>query len=207
MPADHPSPAPPEPTRRAHAIAAATGALLALTALIGAPVGSAEVRAPAHPGASTEVSPAHPAADTADTADTAAAHAAPVADARVVSAFRPPARRWSAGHRGVDLAAAPGDPVLAPAPGVVTFQGVVVDRSVVVLTHPDGLRTSLEPVVGSLPLGSTVVRGDVVGAVEDRPGHCPERCVHWGVRRGQDYLDPLSLLAGAGPVVLLPVPP
>jgi hypothetical protein len=36
------------------------------------------------------------------------------------------------------------------------------------------------------------------------PG-CPvAACLHWGLRRGADYLDPLALL-GLGPVRLLPV--
>lgn len=207
MPVDRHAPAPPTPCvlhRRARAIAATTGALLALVVLLGAPTGSAEVPSGTHPVAGAAVTVAHPVAGMVDTA--AATCTAPVPVARVIAVFRSPAQRWSAGHRGVDLAASPGDPVLSPAPGVVTFQGVVVDRSVVVITHVDGLRTSLEPVVGVLAPGATVTQGEVVGVVEDRAGHCPERCVHWGVRRGQVYLDPLGLLAGAGPVVLLPVP-
>ena len=38
-----------------------------------------------------------------------------------------------------------------------------------------------------------------------RPGHadCPGACLHWGVRRGAEYLDPLALVA-TGHVRLLP---
>ncbi|MFD7309842.1 murein hydrolase activator EnvC family protein [Promicromonospora sp. NPDC059942] len=132
--------------------------------------------------------------------------------------FDPPAEEWGAGHRGVDLAAAAGARVLSPGPGVVTFAGQVARRGVVVVTHPDGLRSSLEPVAASVPVGTAVAAGTAVGVVEagaDEPGagatdpgttqnHCaPRSCVHWGVRRGERYIDPLSLL-DRPPIVLLP---
>lgn len=130
----------------------------------------------------------------------------PVADAVLVSWFRAPQQQWSAGHRGVDLAAPAGTAVHSPADGVVSFSSVVVDRSVVVVTHPDGLRSTLEPVVGELAEGTVVAGGQRLGVVQDVAGHCDEACLHWGVRRGESYLDPLSLLGGGGPVVLLPEP-
>ena len=121
----------------------------------------------------------------------------------VLRLFDPPAHRWSPGHRGVDLACDDGI-VGAPGGGVISFSGTVVDRGVVTITHADGLRTSLEPVADAPPAGTTVRAGDPVGVVES-VGHCRRACVHWGVRRGETYLDPLSLL-GREPVVLLPVP-
>jgi len=135
---------------------------------------------------------------------TSVPYRAPVEGA-VLRLFDAPAQRWSSGHRGVDLAAGVGEVVRSPAAGVVSFSGTVVDRGVVTITHPDGLRSSLEPVVGAPVAGTTVDAGDEVGTVQ-RSGHCArEACVHWGVRRGQTYLDPLELL-GVDPVVLLPVP-
>ncbi|PVU81862.1 M23 family peptidase [Cellulomonas sp. WB94] len=124
----------------------------------------------------------------------------------VVRAFEPPPAPWAAGHRGVDLAASDGAPVLAPGDGIVTFAGPVAGRPVVVVSHPDGLRSSLEPVVGSVPVGTSVTRGQVVGTLADVVTHCaPRQCVHWGVRDGETYLDPMSLLPIHGPVVLLPL--
>lgn len=129
--------------------------------------------------------------------------------------FDPPEQEWGAGHRGVDLVAPAGSPVLSPGPGVVTFAGQVALRGVVVVTHPDGLRSSLEPVAASVPVGTAVTAGATIGVVEgaqanDGDGttanHCaPRSCVHWGVRRGERYLDPLSLL-DRPPIVLLPGP-
>lgn len=131
----------------------------------------------------------------------------------VVRLFDPPEKEWGAGHRGVDLTAPKGSRVLSPGPGVVTFVGQVARRGVVVVTHPDGLRTSLEPVAASVPVGAAVAAGSVIGVVEGgtgdpadgaTPNHCaPQSCVHWGVRRGERYIDPLSLL-DRPPIVLLP---
>lgn len=122
--------------------------------------------------------------------------------------FDPPEHEWGPGHRGVDLTAATGAAVVSPGPGVVTFAGPVARRGVVVVTHPDGLRTSLEPVAASVAAGTAVAAGTVIGVVESSggaaPGHCaPRSCVHWGVRRGERYIDPLSLL-DRPPIVLLP---
>jgi len=138
-------------------------------------------------------------------------HVRPVPGA-VVHRFDPPAAAWTAGHRGVDLAADLGDPVGSPGPGLVTFAGQVGGKQVVVVKHPDGLRSTLEPVDASVAPGGTVVAGQVVGtltaapATADNPGHCaPDHCLHWGVRRGEAYLDPLTLLGAAPPIVLLPL--
>lgn len=127
--------------------------------------------------------------------------AAPV---RVVRPFAGPAQPWAPGHRGVDLAAPVGTPVLAPAAGTVTVSGTVVDRGVVTIVHADGRRSSLEPVSPQVVVGQHVEAGQVVGTVSGERSHCAGSCLHWGVRDGQAYLDPLTLLPGAGPVVLLP---
>ncbi|MGO1318307.1 MAG: M23 family metallopeptidase [Cellulomonadaceae bacterium] len=120
----------------------------------------------------------------------------------VLRPFDPPPQPWLAGHRGVDLRASAGV-VLAPADGRVSFAGPVVDRGVLVLEHPDGLRSSFEAVATALTVGAAVRRGQVVAQVEPS-GHCPEHaCVHWGVRAGERYLDPMTLL-GHVRVVLLP---
>lgn len=132
---------------------------------------------------------------------------APVAGVlRVVNSFRAPTSPWAAGHRGVDLEVAVGTEVLTPATGTVSFSGVVVDRGVVTITHPNGLRSSLEPVEPLVRIGDQVKAGQAIGLVSAVPGHCaPTVCLHWGVRRGATYLDPIGLLRGFGPIVLLPI--
>jgi murein DD-endopeptidase MepM/ murein hydrolase activator NlpD len=124
-----------------------------------------------------------------------------------LSRFDPPDVRWGSGHRGVDLGASVGQPVLAPTDGVVAFRGVVVDRGVLVVTTLDGMRTTFEPVDSELAVGTAVVRTQPIGTVAATPGHCaPATCLHWGVLSGETYLDPLSLV-GAVRVVLLPLYP
>ena len=134
----------------------------------------------------------------------------------VVKAFEKPAAKWSAGHRGVDLALEADGQILAPAEGTVVFSGTVVDRQVITLEHPDGRRSSFEPVTDPLPVGATVAAGDPIARLDPQIQHCPENhCVHWGVRepatgqptanKGMDYINPLLLLGLEGPSILLPI--
>jgi murein DD-endopeptidase MepM/ murein hydrolase activator NlpD len=124
----------------------------------------------------------------------------------VLRAFNPPARPWLSGHRGVDLGTAfDGAPLVSPAAGTVSFVGTVVDRPVITIDHGNGLRSSFEPVASSLRAGSAVAEGDVLGKVQT--GHCgpaPPPCLHWGVRRGEDYVNPLAFVMDLRPSVLLP---
>ena len=144
---------------------------------------------------------------------------------RVVHPFEKPAQRWSAGHRGVDLAVPENDRhVYAPAPGKVVFSGTVVNRKVLVIAHPDGRRSTFEPMDEALPVGTTVAAGEVIGTVTvtasstgERPyRRCTTVCLYWGVRQGgargdgsgkdAEYINPMSLLGSKEPSILLPVP-
>jgi len=104
----------------------------------------------------------------------------------VLHPFEQPVNQWSPGHRGVDLAAAVGRPVLSAAEGVVAFSGVVAGRGVMTIGHPGGVSTTYEPVDQRLPAGTAVHRGARIA------------------RSASGYLDPLSLL-GFGRPVLLPL--
>lgn len=116
----------------------------------------------------------------------------------VLTPFRPPADRWGAGHRGVDLAAAPGTPIRAAAAGVIAFAGEVAGRPVISVAHTTALRTTYEPVLPTVPVGTAVTAGQLIGLLQDgHPSCSPVTCLHWGARVGADrYLDPLSLLTG-----------
>ena len=131
---------------------------------------------------------------------------APV-DGRVLRGFDPPLSAYGAGHRGVDLAAAVGAPVRAGAAGVVTFAGQVAGRRVLTLDHGDGVDTTYEPVLARVGPGDRVSAGEVIGSISTG-SHSPG--LHWGLRRGGAYYDPmLHLVAGqalaAGPIRLLPL--
>jgi murein DD-endopeptidase MepM/ murein hydrolase activator NlpD len=95
--------------------------------------------------------------------------------------------------------------VHAAGAGTVVYAGRIAGRGVVSVAHPGGLRTTYEPVTATVAVGEIVPAGGVLGQLE--PGHpgCPETaCLHWGLRRGDLYLDPLALL-GLGRVRLLPM--
>jgi len=123
----------------------------------------------------------------------------------VTRPFQPPPEPWLAGHRGVDLGAEPGVPIRAAGPGVVVFAGVVAGRPVVSVDHPGGLRTTYEPVSPLVRAGQAVRAGTVLGTLlAGHPG-CPvAACLHWGLRQGDAYLDPLALF-GLAQVRLLPL--
>ncbi|WBO63581.1 M23 family metallopeptidase [Streptomyces camelliae] len=128
----------------------------------------------------------------------------------VLRGWEPPPTPYGPGHRGADLSAPAGSPVRAVAPGRVSFAGRVAGRGVVsVELAGTDLRTTYEPVSPSVRKGDEVGAGDVVGAVEPTGSHCPVTCVHWGLLRGEIYLDPLLLLPPwllhRGPSRLLPV--
>lgn len=131
---------------------------------------------------------------------------APVDPAVVVAPFDPPERRWLPGHRGVDLAAGAGQEVRAAGSGTVTWAGPLAGRGVVVVAHEGGLRTTYEPVDAVVVEGEHVEAGEVIGTVGDGDVHCGQdpRCLHWGLRRGEDYLDPWRLLHPGRPVLLPP---
>lgn len=128
----------------------------------------------------------------------------PVVPATVVEGFEPH-DRFGPGHRGVDLAAAAGQQVRSALPGAVTFAGRVAGRSMVVVRHAGGVRTTYLPIVPIVAVGTHVSAGTALGSLDvDR--HCAlSTCLHWGARRGDDYIDPLTLLAPR--VVLLPLLP
>ncbi len=129
-----------------------------------------------------------------------------VPEPEVVDGFDPPASPYGAGHRGVDLAGAPGQPVRTALAGRVTYAGPLAGRGVVVVDH-GSTRTTYEPVAVSVSVGDVLAAGDRIGTLQLAGSHCfPRDCLHWGWIRNADntYLDPLRLV-GAGPVRLLPL--
>lgn len=127
----------------------------------------------------------------------------------VVREFDAPDPDWRRGHRGVDLAGSVDQPVYAAAAGTVVFAGRLVDRPVVSIEHPGGLRTSYEPVEALVRPGQRVDAGTVVGTlVAGHSGCGSTACLHWGAMWGRAadarYVDPLGLLAST-PIRLKPL--
>jgi hypothetical protein len=120
------------------------------------------------------------------------------------------AHPYAAGqHRGIDIGAAAGTTLVAPAGGTVTFSGSVpTSGESLTILEPDGYSVTLTH-LGTIAVarGATVTEGEPVGTVG--PSGTPELdtpYVHLGVRVASDangYVDPLSLL----PPVAAPPPP
>jgi len=98
-------------------------------------------------------------------------------------------------HRGVDLAAALGHPVLATNRGVVAL---VADQYygglTVLIDHGAGLVTGYEHLSSAaVSVGDTVARGSVVGKV-GATGRATGPHLHWAAFYGRVAVDPLQLL-------------
>src|SRR5512143_1009667 len=104
-------------------------AAVAAATLIAAGTELAEsAQAPAARAAAVETSPRPTAAAPVDVG-----YGWPLSpDPRVIRPYAPGPQVWSPGHRGVDLAASVGSPLLAAGAGVVSFAGPVAGRAVVV---------------------------------------------------------------------------
>ncbi len=128
-------------------------------------------------------------------ADAAPGWQSPLRPERVTRGFAPPPTVYAAGHRGVDLAGVAGERVGAAAAGTVTFAGQLAGRGVVVVTH-GALRTTYEPVIAAVRRGDQVTPGQLLGTLAVGHVGCPvSACLHWGLLRGEVYLDPLSELS------------
>lgn len=153
--------------------------LVVVSALVALLVGPAAGTAAAVSGAGA------PGSAAAWPAPAAGSYTPPV-DLPVRDRFRPPPGPYAAGNRGLEYAAAGGEPVRAVADGLVVFAGAVARRLVVTVRHPDGRRSSLSGL--SLVLvqaGDAVRRGSLLGLAA--PG------LHLGVREGDRYIDPAAL--------------
>jgi len=123
---------------------------------------------------------------------------------RVVSPFRAPPTPYTSGHRGIDVVVEQGAVIVAPAAGVVSFAGRVVDRGVVAIDHGDGVVSAIEPVDALVAAGTVVAAGDPIG-VAASGGHCAAACAHFGVRVDGQYVSPFLFLGGLPRAVLLPM--
>lgn len=127
----------------------------------------------------------------------------------VTRGFDAPTPNWNRGHRGVDLASAPGQPVYAAGNATVVFAGLLAGRPVVSLAHPGGLHTSYEPVRARVGVGQSVTAATVIGElVAGHPDCSTAACLHWGAMWGSasaaSYVDPLGLVQST-PIRLKPL--
>ena len=125
----------------------------------------------------------------------------PVAGA-VVRGFDARAGPYGPGHRGIDIAAAMGEPVRAPAAGRLVFAGPVAGTTWVSLRIAPGVLVTVGPVVDPPVRGGLVRSRSPIGRVA--PGH--GATLHLGVRVDGVYVDPLPYLLDRPRARLAPLP-
>ena len=126
----------------------------------------------------------------------------------VINQYLGPETPYSAGHRGIDLPAVLGTPVVSPATGTVSFVGQVGYRNLISIQFGASNTASLEPVCSELTEGMTVTIGEPIGLLcEGTPEyqwHCASTCLHFGTRNERGYFSPLALIGGLAPSRLVP---
>ena len=105
----------------------------------------------------------------------------------IVDPFRAPACTYCSGNRGLEYRPTHGSRVVAAAPGVVRFSGVVAGVRYVVIDQTDGRSATYGRLASSsVAVATQVGRGDTVGTTTDR--------FYFGLRIGDRYIDPAPFL-------------
>jgi murein DD-endopeptidase MepM/ murein hydrolase activator NlpD len=126
----------------------------------------------------------------------------------VIRGFEAPGSPFGPGHRGIDIAAPFGTPVVAPAEGVVTFAGWVAGARFVTIDHGDGVRTTSSWLSDiGVQRGDRVSGGDVVGGTGHGHAEVATPHLHFGVRIHGEYVDPMLLLGPLDVVGLIRLAP
>jgi murein DD-endopeptidase MepM/ murein hydrolase activator NlpD len=126
----------------------------------------------------------------------------------VIRGFQQPSSPYGTGHRGIDVAAAPGTPVVAAAGGVVSFAGAVGGQLFVSVDHGAGVVSSYSFLSAiEVRKGDLVAQGGPVGSsgtghVRVQPAH-----LHFGVRVDGAYVDPMPFLSPPDVVSLIRLAP
>jgi murein DD-endopeptidase MepM/ murein hydrolase activator NlpD len=122
----------------------------------------------------------------------------------VIRGFDPPDSPYSSGHRGIDIAAPLGTPVIAPAEGVVAFAGPVGGSLYVSIDHADGLRSTFSWLSSrEVEKGDVVREGQLIG--HSGLGHSGSVTphLHLGMRIADVYVNPLDYLTAPDLTLLL----
>ena len=102
-------------------------------------------------------------------------------------------------HSGMDIAAANGTPVQAPAAGVITFAApdLYLTGGTVLLDHGHGVSSNFLHLSRlDVKVGERVEQGQVIGAV-GATGRATGPHLHWGMNWFDVRIDPLLLLPPA----------
>jgi len=117
----------------------------------------------------------------------------PIHPARVSSGF---GRRDGAMHNGIDIAANPGTPIMASAPGRVVYSGNGLRGygNLIIIEHKDDFRTIYaHNQANKVPFGAEVRKGQVVALV-GQTGRATAPHLHFEIRLKTRALNPLDYL-------------
>jgi murein DD-endopeptidase MepM/ murein hydrolase activator NlpD len=126
----------------------------------------------------------------------------------VIRGYDPPDSPYGSGHRGIDIAASLGTPVVAVEAGVVSFAGPVGGQLFVSVDHGAGIVSSYSYLsLVQVHKGDVVARGFTLGRsgsghVGETPAH-----LHFGVRVDGSYADPMTFLEPPSVVALIRLAP
>jgi murein DD-endopeptidase MepM/ murein hydrolase activator NlpD len=126
----------------------------------------------------------------------------------VIRGYDPPDSPYGSGHRGIDIAASVGTPVVAAEAGIVSFAGPVGGQLFVSVDHGAGVVSSYSYLsLVQVHKGDLVAQGFTIarsgtGHVGETPMH-----LHFGVRVDGAYVDPLAFLGPPSVVSLIRLAP
>jgi murein DD-endopeptidase MepM/ murein hydrolase activator NlpD len=114
----------------------------------------------------------------------------------VLRGFDPPDSPYGSGHRGIDIGAPIGTVVVAPAPGTVTFAGIVAGARYVSIDHGGGVSSTYSWLSAVMVhAGDVVARGEAIARSGfAHPAEATRSSLHMGVKRDDVYVDPLEYL-------------
>jgi murein DD-endopeptidase MepM/ murein hydrolase activator NlpD len=126
----------------------------------------------------------------------------------VIRGYDPPDSPYGSGHRGIDIAAPVGTPVLAAAPGTVAFAGKVGGHLFVTVNHGGGLASTYSWVSElRVRKNDAVAQGQVIALSGTGHPDAPTAHLHFGVKLNGAYEDPLDYLSPASVVDLIRLAP
>lgn len=123
----------------------------------------------------------------------------PVANCRFTSPFgmrmHPLFKKWKF-HNGVDLAAPKNVPIVAAAGGVVSFVGwKSYSGRTVIVNHPSGFQTLYMHCSSTqVKQGDRVSKGQLIARV-GRTGSATGHHLHFSIKKGNSYLDPVAYVS------------
>lgn len=124
----------------------------------------------------------------------------PVHYVKISSTYKPrrfhPIKRRTIAHLGIDYVLPQGDPIVAPANGIVVKKGRTrAAGNYVVVEHKNGLKTfynHMTTIDKSISKGKRIKAGEAIGTI-GCTGYCTLPHLHFAVKKNNRYIDPAKV--------------